>query len=684
MMSNPASDKYTDMIREIERKKLYAGIKLETVDADESLSVLWIKAAAIRLYLFRQLCVMNNKMLPQKTDEDISIIVPRILRSKTITLFHSNKLQDIIQNLRFFCRKPEQLDYISNVKNDGGFLYDLYGERYLLTEILQRNKNREIETLLFLYLAIRNHFRSELVQCNSLIGFDNFSKYQSRKDWFLDDDDQMEMRLASATISSVLCGPKIHSLEMRITPSLSNSEDVSPAMLNIRKIRGYDEAIRRVLNRSEFDYTIDRFYYTMHFPKETESLDECNVYFCRHHKLREKNEIRAEGLLGMQEIAPEVALRVRGIDACSKEIECRPEVFGPVFRKLQDYNKDHELPQFQVTYHVAEHNYDIVDGLRAIHEAIIFLGLRSGSRLGHATFLGIPADQFYAGKGMSISMPLQNYIDNLVWMYFFMLKNLEAFPKAQIVLDFIRSKYCEHIHTLFGDQADSSTLPSIEEYNLAWLLRGDEPSLYQDPDPDKWRQPHSYDSYMLCNSVPEIGQARTSKKIRHFYHMYHYDKNIRRNGCTSVCETVTSEIVEIIGNIQNAMKKMISKKEISIECNPSSNLFISPIQGYHQHPIHILFDKGLTVRSFQKTQLNVSVNTDDQSVFSTSISNEYAYLAFSLESETNGTSYSAADIYEWIELLKRNGNAQSFLNIGFVPNKTMQALLKEEPGERRR
>ena len=674
MMSNPADSHYVEKLEAIEQDRLYPRISLDETDHSDTLPVLWIKAAAIRLFLAYHL-ESNHKVRPGLSLKALYAI----LQAKEIDLQTPMYLQKLIDQIRFRQAQPAQMDYIP-AKNDGGLLFDLYGERQLLCELLCSNHDRRIEALLFLYLAIKTRFRSELVQCNTLIGFDNFKNYQSRKDWFLDGSDETERKLVAASVASVIDGPRIHSLEMRISPAVSGGEKTATAGLeNIRYIRLNDQAIRRVLDHAGNGYRLEDFYYTLSFPKFKEYYSPNSELFCRYYKFRECVAKGTEGILDMQEMAPDVATRVRGIDACNEEILCRPEVFGPSFRRLQYYNSNREIPQLQVTYHVAEHNYDIVDGLRAVHEAILFLGLRSGSRLGHATLLGVPAVSFYREKGMSLNMPLQNYIDNLVWMYFFMLRNLQEFSGAQIILDFIRNKYYDHIKKLFGDDRGDGMYPTIDEYNMAWLLRGDEPQLYRNP--DIWKEPKSYDAYMLCHSIPEMDQARSSKRIRRFYHLYHYDRQIRQNAQTAVCEAITAEMAETIGKIQNAMKKMIAEKEIGIECNPSSNLLIGPISGYEQHPIREMFDKGLGHLVPGKTQLNVSVNTDDKRVFSTSISNEYAYLAFSLEhllTEDHEPVYGLTEIYDWLDLLRRNGNAQSFTNLDHVPHKVMMRLLQAD------
>ena len=64
-------------------------------------------------------------------------------------------------------------------------------------------------------------------------------------------------------------------------------------------------------------------------------------------------------------------------------------------------------------------------------------------------------------------------------------------------------------------------------------------------------------------------------------------------------------------------------------------------------------------------QLSVSINTDDQGVFVTSLENEYALLASALENVKNKEGeyvYNKNGIYAWIDDVRKMGNAQSFAN----------------------
>ncbi|GHU94614.1 hypothetical protein FACS1894208_06000 [Clostridia bacterium] len=84
---------------------------------------------------------------------------------------------------------------------------------------------------------------------------------------------------------------------------------------------------------------------------------------------------------------------MRGIDAANSEIGCRPEVMATGFRYLAAFEPRigienpfaDNIPPVIIhrTFHVGEDFLDLTDGLRAIHEACLFLGLSDNDRIGH-------------------------------------------------------------------------------------------------------------------------------------------------------------------------------------------------------------------------------------------------------------------------------------------------------------
>lgn len=110
-------------------------------------------------------------------------------------------------------------------------------------------------------------------------------------------------------------------------------------------------------------------------------------------------------------------------------------------------------------------------------------------------------------------------------------------------------------------------------------------------------------------------------------------------------------------------------REIGLETNPSSNVMIGGFDSYDIHPIVSFYNRNLTndVQKLEECpQLNVSVNTDDQAVFSTTLSNEFALLVSSLskvKDEDGHYVYPKANIYAWVKDIMEMGNEQAFIKI---------------------
>lgn len=573
----------------------------------------------------------------------------------------------------------------------------LSGERWfeyhMLKCILTNDSrfSRQEYNLFYAYLRIKNELRMELIQSNSLVGFENFQIYQRRKDWFSNRGDFLETEgmLARMAVRDVLNNRAVRSLEVRISPA-DSSED------NAFNIREYDIAITRPYsyeeqfwddvhrlsdnqgkNLTDIDLKPEdlrkRYYYVLHFAKEQ---DGGQLKFvpneCRHYAYRGKIKRKADAIMRFREEHHELAGRVLGIDACGQEIGCRPEVFARTFRVLKKHSaklfgdSDEELPQLKTTYHAGEDFLDVADGLRAIDEAIRFLKMDCGDRLGHALALGVDAKEWYRLKGYHITLPLHDYLDNVVWLHHALIKfqigDMSAL-KGWLEEEF--SHYFTYIykpHNIYIDKAKFD----INVYYLAWLLRGDKPSLHSS---GEFKVPKNkadmWEHYAVCEEKRRKDDIRKIPEVAFLYYMYHYDKSVRAKGAETSTHDISDLYVEGVTRVQRAMQEMVVKRGIAVETNPSSNLFISTFNHLSNHPIKNFYNLGLTKDEKELMdcpQMNVSINTDDKGVFSTRLENEYALLACAIEESTkNGKpKYKREFIYEWLDYIREMGLRQSF------------------------
>lgn len=630
-------------------------------------------------------------------------LINEVLPCNNIKFFPLKQIQGAIDKWRLTGVASEKIDYaqgsalLSNKK-----YFTFFGERSVIYNSIKyiykkADLYKTVESFLFLYLHAKHQFRVELVQSNAYIGFHNFQDYQNRKDYFVPWSDNFEEKIIADTICSIMETPKIHKVELRITPRNTAKE-------NIDNIKICENAIDLALKyfedsegktRDNLGCTSDennlknKFFYTLHFIKKPDSCLE--IGHCRDYYLRKRVEKQANAIIELRDSCFNTAKRILGIDAAGEEIDCRPETYGTVFRLLQYYDRNsvnisstNRLHQIKATYHVGEDNYDIVDALRAINEAILFLGLRSGSRLGHATLLGISAEAFYENKKYSVHMPRQIFLDNIVWMYFFIKNNAIYFDDISLMMSYLEEQFQIHFNKIYlnGIQSEYvnnmiSQIPHLKcydcipnnrelcnfdiyHYYLSWLLRGDDPDLYSK---GYFNSPYiESETYKICSSDTMMLTARKSFEATYLYYLYHYNIKARELGSHEINVVLPQYFIKAVDVIQKELIKKIGLLGIAIETNPSSNVFISAIENYDEHPISNFYDNRLK-NSPQETQLNVSINTDDKSIFSTCLSNEYAYLAFYLENKKNSNGvllYKRFEIYNWLDEIRRMGNEQSF------------------------
>ena len=153
----------------------------------------------------------------------------------------------------------------------------------------------------------------------------------------------------------------------------------------------------------------EKVIYVLHFPKKKDQAFSAGTP--RNQNVRMASFRQARSIAALLEKETDINEKIRGIDACSSEIACRPEAFGQVFRYLLDLEfpckKGGMKTKLHATYHAGEDFLDIADGLRAIDEAIEFCGLERGSRIGHALALGISPWDYYKYKGCKLTLPKQ-------------------------------------------------------------------------------------------------------------------------------------------------------------------------------------------------------------------------------------------------------------------------------------
>lgn len=640
--------------------------------------------------------------------------VKRILAGEYEILAEIARVQSNIDSLKM---PNYDIDYLLKYTKGNCFEGEseykiLAGERWFLYQIMNNMKrhanhnlglfSRDEYNLFFAYLRIKNELRRELVQVNRIVGFENFRIYQSRKDQLshINNWEEGEKRLARMAVRGVLINSPVEYLEVRISPENS-------AERNAENIRKYDEAICRGISKEDIFEDImrklhtfplssseqrqiratpHRYYYIFHFPKKGDtSAKQFNPLTCRHYQFREQIKQKSEAILALRKDYPEYGKRVVAIDACSQEIGCRPEVFACSFRLLKNHvtpfptgMETLELPQLKISYHVGEDFLDVTDGLRAIDEAIRFLNLDCGDRLGHALALGIDVRKWYAVKGNHITISLQDFLDNVVWLHHALNKfNIKDMSPLKGWLEEKYSYYFNYIYQGCARNLNSNNPHGSREaytgnldlntYYYAWLLRGDHPRVYRDGKFDSSIDlGKEEDKYLLNTSHIRTMDIRKIPEVPQIYYMYHYDRNVRYRGSEEKTMTLPPYYIDGVVAVQKEMQEEIVRKGLAIETMPSSNVNISIMEHYDEHPIRVFYNMGLTLNEselLECPQINVSINTDNNGTFATRLENEYALLACSMEQiklEDGRPKYKRESIYNWLDNIRKMGLRQAF------------------------
>lgn len=565
----------------------------------------------------------------------------------------------------------------------------LAGERSLLYQCFRRQFRKEASrlesNLLYLYLLIKSNFRGELVQINNRYGFRNFQVYQDRKNQLFEKEREYAAESYRLSISSGMKENHLVSMEARIGPGYSAADMHSYISSIDKQVRFSQKGCANAEDvkdgeKEEKDSNLP-FFYVAHFIKcpfdQKEFKDKELARQPRNYQRRRLIKCQARALERYMRIFDRQTHRLRGIDAASMEIGCRPETFATEIRYLRACSRNRpELPwycteeapysELGVTYHVGEDFLDIADGLRATDEALRFLDMERGDRIGHGLVLGVDPDEYYRNKKYSIYLRRQDYLDNLVWLLY---RSLEL---GVTIKDSDRVRMTELARELLNDIFPGTVNNGKQEdplylYYHSWQLRGDHPDLYLTGGFDKSDCLSEYDEWKIVRGLTkDNGRRDTLKAFREnqdivdYYCGYQFDYETKKRGYPVVGVWVEKWYIDLMREMQQAMQKEIFKRGVCIECNPTSNVLIGTFKTYIKHPILRFNDYHLEENSGHMN-LRVSINTDDLGVFDTSLENEYALMFEAVcRSRHEAGNYNDDAVYDYMEYLRTSGICMTF------------------------
>ena len=359
-----------------------------------------------------------------------------------------------------------------------------------------------------------------------------------------------------------------------------------------------------------------------------------------------------------------LALRtLRGVDLCTDEAGVPIWVMAPLIRWVRDAGRfgaaslknqgRAEITPLRITVHAGEDFVHLLSGLRRLHDAIQYLGLEEGDRIGHGTALGLNPVRWSERTGRVVQA-LEERLFDLVWEWgYYASRGIDV---GSARLPYLRSAIDRLSRKMFGRE---HTPEDLVEFLRALHC---ERELNDQGFPDR--------------SMPRTSTAQRShgaeNKAKKLVGEYLRSTEVWRKG--RAFETIPlSELdheLEALQSLQDALRKDVGRRGLTVEVNPSSNLMIGDLGDLDEHPIWRLRP---VKPDDQISPVSVCIGSDDPVTFATTLSHEYQLLFDAIV--RSGESHEVA--LNWLDKAREAGMRARFTlprSITRSPTKLMPSL----------
>lgn len=408
---------------------------------------------------------------------------------------------------------------------------------------------------------------------------------------------------------------------------------------------------------------------------------------CTMQSLREWH---FEGLGEKTGLAVLPADLIRGLDVVGDETRNGIEMFAPMLRWLRDearatHAHDRKLDalappkaKLHLSVHAGEDYAHPLSGLRRIDETVRFCDMGAGDRLGHALALGIPPDDWLRRHG-EVMLPVGDHLDNLVWAWHQACQledpsarhqpfTVSIARKARLRLEARIRRLVVHLSWYPTRPEGSPDLGHADFANLhgAWEMRRNCPHLLlETPSPEVFVQsmqdsgaPDSAEILAAQLALKKTGpgssaaalyiqraayEARSTKhlepRVRLTVHRHGpADRGQRQLEAKAwkrnefLHDHDDANDLEFMLALQDACMERYAEQGLSIEANPSSNVYIGQLEEYSAHPIYRWhppmacdLDEGGRFNRFglRRRGMCVTINTDDPGMIPTTLRMEH-------------------------------------------------------------
>lgn len=386
----------------------------------------------------------------------------------------------------------------------------------------------------------------------------------------------------------------------------------------------------------------------------------------------------------------------RGLDVAGDENALKIEWFAPVLRWLRggfksSLNGERASTGFHLSIHAGEDYAHPASGLRHIDETVRFCEMREGDRLGHALALGIEPKQWASRQGEMI-LPIDEHLDNLVWLWHYATILSGYLPLAQQVLPLLERRIAR-----FWSESDWWKTPDLMNSNNLSANGYNEPLKHAKPNDlyeawllrrncqYRWKEllgEAMYDTKDML-ALPDHSQLRANSKLAvQLYFARHQwlqatkseqlviirtsyanaEFGVRRKD--NILEDVeTPAELDFMHALQDWLLTEYDQLGLIIEANPTSNVYIARLKSHAEHPIfrwsppdETVLEKGATANLYglRRGPVRVLVNTDDPGIMPTTLRTEFLLLREAALELNIGRTVAE----RWLEMLRQYGIEQ--------------------------
>lgn len=610
----------------------------------------------------KQLCAQIDSSLTPKTFKDRLQIASNI-REILCRVAQGGELPEWMQSLQH----PQQLadSTILHQGKEYGFAtvwptddkYSQESEFCWLTGLLEKwryGAPEGLERLLWIYLLIQNQYLTLLVQRDDFFGFDQFQKY-TMTELREETEKSYLSRFKHAHGAGVYS--QVRYLEGRFAPK-SDPNKMQKLLFSV--LRGYWEYLKghmtvdwehpQPLNITQVLDNLEpvkpsnicaELALVPHFIKKKPQKDEVYPYALLFKDLKNQAAI----LMDILNHEPRLTRWIRGVDAAANEMHAPPELFGPLFRVLAKSGIAH------FTYHVGEDFPHLISGIRSIDDALRFLPLRNGDRLGHCTAIGITPNIWKRSLPLSLSMTKETRLLDLVFIW----RELRNHPELLRYASDAAIEAVRLAHKVFSLEDEISITTLDQVFELRGMLAESEGLLGELDGPLK---PKSLwlEEYERARELAKVAGMKRPLKL---YRQWLTDDNVRKQRDEYVDVTLEYLPDEALVSLQQTVMAKMANRNIAIECPPTSNTRISQYRDVSEH--HIFRWMGLLGEVIEgDVPMSICLGSDDPGIFAADLKSEFYHLFVVL---TRKFGLSPAEALRKVAEVNENGRIYRFHDV---------------------